>query len=322
MNLFGLLADGGGGSAWMPKAASTVAKDVDLLYDVILYLSTAFFIGIIGAMVYFTVKYRRKKEGERTGNFTHNSTLELVWIVIPSILLVGMFFWGFTKWMDMRVAPDNALEIRVTGRQWSWQFDYPRDGVNGANELVVPVGRPIRLIMTSMDVLHSFYVPEFRVKQDVLPRRYTTLWFEAPETGTFNVFCAEYCGKDHSRMITRVKVLSAEDYQKWIDSGGGLGDMPLPDLGKIFFTRFGCSQCHNTDGTPSTGPNLDGRFGKMETLSDGTQVAVDDNYVRESMMNPAGQIVQGFQPKMPTFKGKIKEKQIVAIIEYLKSIGK
>ena len=319
MNLFvrNVLAER---SLWMPEAASTVAEDVDALFYFILYLSTFFFIGIVGAMLWFVFKYKKRSDNDKTSPVTHNTQLEIWWSILPTILLIVMFWWGFKGFMNMSVPPDGGLEIRVTARQWSWQFDYPRDGIV-SDKLVVPANTPIKLTMSSSDVLHSFFVPEFRIKKDVLPNRYTVVWFEAPNPGVYNVFCAEYCGKDHSRMITRVEVLSQEDYQKWIDTGGGLGDMPLDELGAIFFTRYGCNQCHNVDGTPNTGPHLDGKYGTLESCTDGTEMLVDDNYLRESILSPGAKVVTGFQPKMPAFRGKIKEKQLVAIIEYIKSIG-
>ncbi len=324
-SLGGVLADIESRSTWMPRAASTVAHEVDDIYSFILWLCVLFFVGIVGVTVYFAWKYRRQSEDQRTSPIHHSTKLELAWSILPTILLLVMFYWGFKVWMKMGVPPDDTLDVRVTARQWTWQFDYPREGFSGANELVVPVGKAVKLTMTSEDVLHSFFVPEFRIKKDVIPKRYSVVWFEAPETGVFNVFCTEYCGKDHSRMITRVRVVSQEDYQKWVATEG-MGDafakMPLSEKGKIYFNRFGCGQCHSLDGSANTGPALNGKYGTMEQCADGTEIKVDDNYIRDSIENPMSVIVKGYQPKMPSFKGKIKTEQITAIIEYLKSIGK
>lgn len=310
-------------SFWMPKAASTMAERVDSLYYFILYLSTFFFVGIVGVMVYFAIKYKKKSDNDKTSGYSHDNKLEVFWSVIPTLLLVVIFWWGFKDWIAMQVPPDHAMEVRVTARQWSWQFDYPKDGIT-TDRLVVPANRPVRLIMSSSDVLHSFFIPEFRVKKDVLPNRYTELWFESPEPGIYNVWCAEYCGKDHSRMITRAEVKTPEEYQKWIDSGGGLDweNTPMSEIGKIFFKRFGCTQCHSDDGSGNTGPTMLGLFGKKEELATGETVLVDENYLRESIIYPGAKVVKGFAPKMPSFKGKIKDKQLNAIIEYIKSVGK
>lgn len=308
----------------MPKQASTVAGDVDALYYFIFWLSAIFFVGIVGAMLYFVFKYKKRGDDDKTSPVHHSTKLEIWWSVIPTALLVVMFFWGFRTWMDMQVPPADALEVRVTARQWSWQFDYPREGIVN-NKLVVPVDTPVKLIMSSDDVLHSLFVPVFRIKKDAVPGRYQVLWFEATETGVFDLYCTEYCGKDHSKMITRVEVMTKEKYQEWVDSGG-LGEaaknMPMSEIGKIFFGRYGCNQCHSVDGTDNTGPTLQGLYGADESLSDGSTVKVDDDYLRESILMPAAKVVKGYQPKMPSFKGKIKEKQLTAILEYIKSIGK
>ena len=306
-------------SVWMPQAASTVADNVDNLYDFIFWLSLIFFVLIVGAMLWFVVAYRKKSDDDKTSPLHHSTKLEIWWSVIPTILLVVIFIWGFRDWMDMQVPPDDSMEIRVTARQWSWQFDYPRDGIV-SDKLVVPVNKPIKLIMSASDVIHSFYVPEFRVKKDVLPGRYTVVWFEATEPGVYNVFCTEYCGKDHSRMITRVEVKAADDYTKWVDSGGGLGDLPMHELGAIFFQRYGCSQCHSIDGAANTGPTFQGLWGRDEQFTDGTSAPVDENYLRESILYPGKKVVKGYQNKMPSFKGKIKDKQLDAIIEYIKTV--
>jgi cytochrome c oxidase subunit 2 len=308
----------------MPKQASTVAAEVDSLYYFVFWLSLLFFVGIIAVMVYFAFKYKKRGDDDKTSPVHHSTKLEIWWSAIPTALLMVIFVWGFNAWMDMQVVPDNAMELRVTARQWGWQFDYPSEGIVN-NKLVVPVNTPIKLTMTSSDVLHSLFVPAFRVKKDVIPGRYSVLWFEATEVGVYDLYCTEYCGKDHSKMITHVEVMTQEKYQEWIDTGG-LGeaakDMPMSEIGKIFFNRYGCNQCHSVDGTANTGPSLLGVYGTDEECSDGTTVKVDDDYLRESILMPAAKVVKGFQPRMPSFKGKIKEKQLTAIIEYIKSIGK
>ena len=314
MNLQAML-----GAVWVPDAASTVAEEVDTIYYFILYLSAFFFVGIVAITIYFALKYRKRSDNDKTSPIEHNSKLEFWWSFIPSLLLIPMFAWGFAHWLTMQIPPANSMELRVTARQWSWGFEYPKEGIT-SDRLVVPVNTPIKLTMTSSDVLHAFFVPEFRVKKDIVPARYTVVWFEANKVGEFNVFCAEYCGKDHSRMISRVDVLSQTDYQKWIDEGGGLGDLPAHELGAIFYKRFGCNQCHSTDGTANTGPTFQGMYGKEEEMADGTKIPVDDDYIRQSIEYPGAKVVKGFAPRMPSFKGKMKEKQLTAVIEYLKTL--
>ncbi len=306
-------------SFWMPESASTVSDEVDAIYFFILYLCAFFFVGIVAATVYFALKYKRRGNDDKTSPVDHNSRLEFWWSVLPSIPLVVMFVWGFQHWLTIQIPPANTLDLRVTARQWSWQFDYPREGIVN-DQLVVPVNTPVKLVMTSTDVLHAFFVPEFRVKQDVVPGRYSVVWFEATKVGTFNVFCAEYCGKDHSRMITRVVVKSAEDYAAWVEKGGIEGNPDPVTLGGIFVKRYGCTQCHSDDGSGNTGPTLKGLYGKQEKFTDGTSGVVDDNYIVESILNPGAKVVEGFAPRMPSFKGKIKDKHVTAIIEFIKSL--
>ena len=310
-------------SVWLPEAASTEAAHTDALLYFLLGLSVFFFVLVIGATVLFAVKYRRREAGQRTADIEGHKRLEVAWAVIPAILLVVIFAWGFREYMRGAVAPRDALEIRVTAQKWSWTFDYPKEGIT-TNELVVPVGRPVKLVMSSMDVIHSFYVPAFRVKRDVLPNRYTLTWFEADRQGEFDIFCAEYCGTNHSRMLSKVKVKSDREYQEWIDSGGGMSGKGLSStaFGKLLFKKMGCATCHSVDGSKLVGPSLLGKFGETATLADGSKVKIDDNYVRESIMKPNAKVVQGYEPVMPTFAGRLKDKQVNALIDYVKSLGK
>ena len=251
----------------MPEAASTMAAQVDDLYVFLIWVSVVSLIVVGGAILFFGVKYRRTEANpEATSLVDHNLQLEVVWTLIPTVILFVLFFWGVNTWMGMRVAPSESMDIHVTARQWSWQFEYPDEGILSDN-LVVPAGKPVRLIMTSTDVIHSLFVPEFRMKQDVLPGRYTTAWFEAPNAGKYNIMCTEYCGKDHSRMNRTVEVMSDEDFMKWIDSGGGLADLSLVDRGELLFQRSGCTQCHSVDGSEGTGPSLKGLYGRDEDFA-------------------------------------------------------
>jgi cytochrome c oxidase subunit 2 len=310
------------GSVWLPPAASSEAGSHDSLFYFILYLSIFFFVLVVGAMLFFVIKYRRRSADQKTSSFKHHSKLEFAWAAIPAVILVFVFVWGFKGFMASSVPPGDAIEVRVTAQRWSWTFDYPKDGIS-TSELVVPVGRPVKLTMSSLDVIHSFYVPAFRVKRDVLPNRYTVLWFTAEEKGDYDVMCAEYCGTKHSSMLAKVRVMSEQGYTDWIDSGGGLSGkgMSSAEFGKLLFNKKGCLTCHSVDGSKLTGPSMKGKYNTLETLAGGKQVKVDDNYLRESITTPNAKVVQGYKPVMPTYAGRLKEKQLNAIIDYIKSLG-
>jgi cytochrome c oxidase subunit 2 len=219
----------------------------------------------------------------------------------------------------MKVPPSNAIEVKVTGQKWFWTFKY-KEGANTTNELVVPVNKPIRLLMSSKDVIHSFFVPNFRVKMDVLPNRYTTLWFEAIDTGEFDIFCTEYCGTGHSEMIGKVKVVSDADFQTWLSSSGGGSDLTPEEWGKELYTSKACFTCHSLDGNPGVGPTFSGLFGREEEMTDGTTVVADENYIRKSILEPQAQVVQGFQPVMPTYQGLLKDEEIDALVAFFKTL--
>jgi cytochrome c oxidase subunit 2 len=304
--------------SWMPEQASSVASDVDALWSFVLWLSVFFFVAMIGTAVWFVWRYRRSREPVPTSQVADHLGLEIAWTAIPTILLLVIFVWGFRSWMTLNVAPHDPLEIRVRAQQWAFNFEY-EDGIV-SDELVVPVGKPVRLLMSSRDVIHSFYVPAFRVKQDILPERYSVAWFEAIQEGEYDILCAEYCGRDHSRMVSRVKVLSQAAYDSWVDSGGGLSGLPPAEVGQRLFTRFGCNQCHSVDGSANTGPTMQGLYGRDEVLSDGSRVTADEQYLRDSILYPNKQLVQGYQPRMPSFKGSMREAQLDSIIAYLRTL--
>jgi cytochrome c oxidase subunit II len=306
---------------WLPPQGSTLAGEVDPLFNFILWASVIMFALVIALMVVFTLKYRRRKRDEGLLVApTHNTPLELAWTILPTILVFVIFFWGFKTFMDMHVAPKDALEIKVTGQKWFWTFDYAT-GANSVNELVVPSGKPVRLLMASKDVIHGFFVPDFRVKMDVLPNRYTIVWFEAPSVGEHNIFCTQYCGKGHSEMLGKVKVLSETEFNKWLEAGSGQGEGMAPEeFGAKLYKSKACVTCHTVDGTKLVGPTFKGKFGSMETLSDGSKVLIDENYIRESLLNPKAKVVNGFDPVMPTYQGILKDKQIDALIAYIKSL--
>lgn len=302
-----------------PDAASSFAGDVDLLYWFLTIVSVIFTVGIAVALLYLGIRYRRKSEDEPAPEEIHGSNLlEIVWSVIPLILAFVMFFWGAHLFLKMRTAPADAMEILVTGKQWMWKLQHP-NGKREINNLHVPLGQPIKCTMTSEDVIHSLYFPEFRVKQDVLPGRYTQLWFTPTKIGTYHLFCAEFCGTEHSRMGGKVYVMTPSDYEIWLEGGADASLSPV-EAGEQLFTSLGCVTCHH-DGKNSQGPHLAGVFGSMQPLDSGEEILADENYIKDSLINPQGRIVRGYPKVMPSFKGMITDAQITQIIAYLKSIS-
>jgi cytochrome c oxidase subunit 2 len=319
--LLGLASDGG--TTWLPVQASTGAVDHDALFYFIYYTCVVFFVGVVGTMFYFVIKYRRRSADQRTSPVRGNFRLEVAWAVLPSILLLVMFVWGFKGFLASAVPPANAMEVRVHGQRWSWSFQYPQGFEN--DDLVVPVNTPVRLTMTSSDVIHSFFVPAFRIKRDVLPRRYTVLWFQATQIGTFQVFCAEYCGDQHSNMLSHVNVVSQDDFDEFIRNAGGSPNQTPAQHGERIFHVRGCIACHNTApdlSGPHIGPSLWNAYGREEHMNDGSVVTIDDDYIRQSMLDPQAKIVQGFPDPspMPSQQGQVNDEQISAVIDYIKSL--
>lgn len=304
----------------LPKQGSTIAPTIDNLYMFIFWLCVFFFLLITGLIVVFVAKYRRKSELDRTPNITHHLGLELTWSIIPLLLCLVIFFWGFKDYMTASVAPGNAMEINVTGEKWIWTFEYP-DGMRSLGELYVPVSTPVRLIMQSKDVLHSFYVPGFRIKMDVLPNRYTEQWFHSDTPGEYQVQCTEYCGKGHSQMNAKIIVMTPEEYQDYLENGPkNLRDMPLVELGKLLYEARGCATCHSLDGSRGQGPSWKGIYGTEHKMSDGRTLKVDENYLRTSILEPQAMIVQGFEGIMPTYQGLLRDREILGLIEFIKSV--
>ncbi len=307
----------------LPKGTSTVAPEVDALFKFIIFVSIVLFIIVVGGTALFVWRYRIKKERQAdfTEDLSHNTKLEVIWTVIPLILVIIVFFWGFKSYMKIRLAPGDAVEVKVTAQKWFWQFDYP-DGASSTNELVVPVGVPVKLVMSSQDVIHSFFVPNFRVKMDVLPNRYTIAWFEATEPGTYDLFCTEFCGTGHSKMVGKVRAVSETEYLAWVEENSSFGEgVSLEELGAKLYKSKACVTCHSVDGSPLVGPTFKGVFGHTVKLTDGTTVKADENYLRESILKPQAKVVQGFQPVMPTYQSILKPREVDALIEYIKSLG-
>ena len=308
------------GSDGMPVSSSTFAENIDNVYWTWVYISIPFFLVVVGPMIYFAFKYKRKSEDEKTHPLDHHLKLEVFWTFVPAVVLVFMFWVGFKAYADASVAPNGSYEIKVTGQMYNWTFEYPDGTVT--TELGIPKDRPVRLVMSSSDVIHSFFIPEFRAKQDVVPGLYTTLWFQATREGSSAVECAEYCGDGHSRMLTSVHVMpSGPDdkqgtFENWLVNGGLLTPLPPVALGKKRFDAL-CVSCHSLDGSRIQGPSFKGIFGRSEKLADGKTITVDENYIRNSILNPQSQLVEGYPATMPTFS-YLKDKDIDGIIACLK----
>lgn len=315
----------------LPASASDVAAHWDTFYIFLCIISLFFFVLCIGGMVYFSWIYRKGRPG-KTSTVSHNTPLEVIWTVIPTILLMIVFGWGWVLYKEMVHAPADSMEVRVLGKQWLWQFQY-EDGRVTTGDLFVPVNQPVKLVMSSEDVLHSFFIPDFRVKQDVVPGMFTSVWFEAKEPGMHQVYCTEYCGAAHSGMLAKVYALSEEDWKLWkrgkeikipgmekpIAKSGETKRVSLASAGEKIVKQY-CTACHTTDGTKRLAPTFKGIYGSKEELTDGTTVTVDDNYIRESIEAPATKVTKGYSPIMPSFKGQLSEEQISQIIMYIKSL--
>ncbi len=296
---------------------------VDSLYLFIFYCSVALFIAILIVSARFIWKYRKRSgyTNEGVTQITHSTKLELAWTIPPLIVCLVIFAWGFKDFLHMSVAPKGSEEIHVIGKKWMWQFQY-KNGTTSIGELVVPVNTPITLVMSSEDVIHSFYLPNFRVKRDVLPNRYTRVWFEATKTGTFQVFCTEFCGDGHSDMLAVIRVVPNAEYRKWVADGGSVGgdDMPLDKLGEKLAQAKGCAACHSIDGSQKVGPTWKGLFGSSRKFVDGGGVVADENYIRESIEKPHLHVVAGYGPVMPVYAGLLKERELAGLVEYIKSL--
>ena len=298
-----------------PEQASSVAPLVDGVYLTLVAVTGAVSLLIWIVVFYFAIKYRRRPDNELAQEQEPPTSLELTWTVVPTIIFLMIFVAGSWLFFRMNRVPTNSLEVYATGRQWMWKFQHPT-GQREINTLHVPVGRAIKITMSSEDVIHSLWFPAFRVKADVLPNRYRTMWFEATKTGRFHIFCAEYCGTSHSGMIGYVEVMEPTEYQRWL-AGGSEGS--LASQGEKLFQKYACNTCHMDDAT-GRGPVLSGVYGKTRQLAEGRMVTVDDNYIRESILNPQAKIAAGFQPIMPTFQGQVSEDDLIRLLSYVKSL--
>ncbi|HEY8270382.1 MAG TPA: cytochrome c oxidase subunit II [Pseudobdellovibrionaceae bacterium] len=307
--------------SFMPTEGTKIATQVDNLYGFLLVASLISFLILMGGMTFFVFKYKRRTNKDKTGYITHNTFLEFLWSFIPLVIFLGVFAWGWLIYHEMRSMPKDALEVHVFGKQWAWEFEY-KSGVKAGNLLVVPVNKDVKLIMTSKDVIHSFYIPSFRIKQDVIPGRYTALWFNADKLGEYHVFCAEFCGTQHSGMLATLKVVPQAEYEAWLEDESQVGSLPLAKRGEKLFAVKACASCHSVaDAATKVGPTLWKKFGTKESIEGMVDVDVDENYLRESILNPNAKIVKGF-PKgvMPAFQGQLNETELNALIEYVKTL--
>ena len=300
---------------WLPEAASALAPEIDSLFNFVTIASAILLVIVTAAMLWFVYRYRRRNPAERPAPVSESRVLEISWIVIPTILVLLVFNWGFKSFVEQKTMPPSAYDIQVQAQSWNWLFEYP-NGVT-SDTLVVPANQPVKTTMSSQDVTHSFFVPAFRVKQDVLPNRYTSVWFEATEKGTYDLFCTEYCGRNHSEMNATVKVVSRERFDQWLEESSMPEDIPLPDLGERLYTQQGCQACHSLDGSDMVGPTWEGLYGKTDhQMADGSTVTVDENYLRESILQSGAKIVQGYQNAMPSY-ANLSEREVSGLVEFI-----
>jgi len=299
-----------------PERASALAGQVDGLYFFLVAVSAFFTVLIFATIFVFAVKYRRENH-PHAEQIEGSLPLELTWTLIPLGICMIFFAWGSLIYFQEGRPPKGAMEVYAVAKQWMWKFEH-ETGQREINTLHVPIGRDVKMIMSSQDVIHSFFVPAFRIKQDVLPGRYTSTWFHPTKIGTYHLFCAEYCGTQHSGMIGEVIVMDPSAYQAWLVSGGSAG--ALSASGQQVFQQMGCATCHRAD-TQGRGPNLEGVFGKQVMLDDGRTVTADENYIRESILNPAVKVVAGFKPIMPTYQGQVSEETLAELVSYIKSLS-
>lgn len=299
-----------------PDSASSLSGQVDALYIFLVSVSLFFTVLIATLVIYFAVKYRRRSADDRPKAVHGSIILELTWSVIPLAIALFIFAWATSIYFSMRRPPASSMDVYVVGKQWMWKFQHP-SGKREINELHVPVGRPVKLTMATEDVIHSFFVPAFRLKFDVIPGQYRTMWFEATKPGTYKLFCAEYCGTKHAGMTGKIVVMEDDDFQTWLSGGPQLS---VVASGERLVQELGCVTCHQQTAT-GRGPSWHGIFGKEIAMQDGDTVTADENYLRESILNPQARIVSGYQPIMPTYQGLVTEEGLMQIIAYIKTLN-
>jgi len=305
------------GFPWWPQAASGYARQINFLFGSLLVIAFLTAGLVFFLMLFFANKYRHGANVDRSGTTKKTWRFEVSWTVATLLVFVGLAVWGASTYVHLYNPPENALQIFVVGKQWMWKAQHP-GGQREINELHVPVDQPVRLVLASQDVIHSFFIPALRIKQDVVPGRYETMWFRADRVGRYHLFCAEYCGTDHAKMGGWVTVMNPRDFASWLRAQGGQGT--LAAQGQQLFHRYGCSGCHEAGGTVRA-PNLNGLFGSPVPLSDGSVVIADASYVRDSILDPKKQVAAGYAPVMPTFAGQVSEDDLAKLVAYIQSIG-
>jgi cytochrome c oxidase subunit 2 len=330
-------------SVFMPPDATAIATEYDKIYSFLIIVSVISFVLLIGGMIWFVFKYRRQSEAQKSAYITHSHVLEFLWSFIPFVIFMFVFVWGWMVYHEMRNFPEDALEVHVVAKQWDWKFIYKNgrevySSLDSSNNtipatMVVPLGRPVKLIMASQKknpdnsndpsdraVIHSFFVPAFRIKQDVVPGRYSAIWFKAEKLGTYNIFCAEYCGTSHSRMRGLIKVVTPEEFDAWLATEEG-GALSLAEQGKKLYQQKACAGCHSLDGSRIVGPTFKGLWGREEEIEGGAKIKVDEDYIRESILAPNAKIVDSYPANtMPVFAGQVTDDEIRAIIEFIKTV--
>ncbi|MGB3544237.1 cytochrome c oxidase subunit II [Rubrivirga sp.] len=309
-----------GGSVWLPPQESTTAHEIDGLFYFILYMSILLTLIVTAAMVYFVWKYRRKSNADRPIDVHESKWLEISWITVPTLLVLVVFFWGFRAYVSTSIPPSDAITINVKAQKWAWGFEY-QNGMQGFNEVWVPVNTPIRMEMTSQDVLHSFYVPEFRIKHDVIPNRFSYVWFEAPREGVYQVLCTEYCGTAHSNMGARINVVSRTEYYEILRNGPpGAGPVAPAVLGEQLYTARSCNTCHSVDGSSGVGPTWLGLWEQAKPGSD--QGIADEEYLIESILYPQAYITPGYEnANMPSYEGQLNDEQLAGLVAYIRVLN-
>jgi cytochrome c oxidase subunit 2 len=305
------------GLPFWPPTASGYASQINVLFGALLIVGALTASLVFFLMLFFANKYRHGSNADRSGTTKKTWRFEVSWTVATLLIFVGLAVWGADIYLHLYNPPANAVQIFVVGKQWMWKAQHP-GGQREINELHVPVGQPIRLVLASQDVIHSFFIPALRIKQDVVPGRYETMWFRADKVGRYHLFCAEYCGTDHAHMGGWITVMEPRDFGRWLQAQGG--EETLAAQGKDLFRRYGCSGCHETGGTVRA-PRLEGVFGSPVPLSDGSVVVADERYVRDSILDPKAQVAAGYAPVMPTFAGQIGEDDLAKLVAYVESIG-
>jgi cytochrome c oxidase subunit 2 len=301
--------------ALFPKQASTVALEVDKLFYFLVSICGAVGLMVAFLLILFSVRYRRSRQPAAPPKTDAHPALEWFWTLTPLVIFMVMFMWGAEVYVDAYRPPDNALRIYGVGKQWMWKFQHS-EGQREINSLHVPLGQPVQILLISEDVIHSFFVPAFRTHMDVLPNRYTSVWFQATEAGTYHLFCSQYCGTNHAGMVGQVVVMPPADFERWLQFGA---DGSLAQQGRQVFLKYRCLSCH-TGREDARAPVLEELFGKAVPLADGRAAIADEAYLRESILNPGAKIVAGWQNIMPTFQGQITEEEILALVAYFQSL--